>query len=201
MTREELIAFEAHVAELFKQGKINCPIHLSGGNETELIEIFENIRDEDYVLSTHRNHYRYLLKGGDPQKLLDEILGKPTGCCKGVGRSMHIFDTSMNFYTTAIIGGMCAVACGLGLAGKKVWCFVGDGTSDTGAFYEAVRYAFCKNLPVKFIIEDNDKAVETTKAQRWGLNIGNPVMQYPNVIYYTYERTWPHVGIGEHVSM
>jgi pyruvate dehydrogenase E1 component alpha subunit len=200
INKHELINFENRVAELFKQGKINCPIHLSGGNEDQLIEIFKMIKPEDYVLSTHRSHYHYLLKGGDPKKLMDEILGLPTGCCKGVGRSMHVCDTSINFYTSAIIGGTCAIAAGLGLAGKKTWCFIGDGTSDSGFFFEAARYCACKELPVTFIIEDNDLAVETKKCDRW-CKPDSLLLQLPNVKYYLYERKWPHVGIGERVSL
>jgi len=198
MTKKELIAFEQRIADAFKNGLINCPIHLSGGNENQLIKIFKNIKPEDYVLSTHRSHYHYLLKGGSPHKLESEIVGYYDGCCGGQGRSMHIIDPSINFYSSAIIGGTCAIACGLGLAGKKVWVFVGDGAEDSGYFFEAARYCYSKELPVLFIVEHNDLAVETTTEERWGNY--HPVT-LPNIIHYYYARTWPHVGIGEHVSL
>lgn len=198
ITKQDLINFENKVAVAFKAAKINTPIHLSGGNEDQLIDIFRRVQPEDYILSTHRSHYHYLLKGGDPKKLWDEILGLPTGCCGGKGRSMHIYDHELHFYTSAIVGGICAIACGLGLAGKRTFCFVGDGAEDSGFFFEAVRYCWSMNLPVLFIVENNKRAVETTPDERWGRYF--PV-DMPNIIRYTYERTWPHVGIGEHVTL
>ena len=206
-TAEKLIAFEEKVASDFKAGKINCPCHLSGGNEEELLGIFDLIKKEDYVLSTHRNHYHYLLKGGDPLKLMNELYGKPTGVCKGKGRSMHIYDKSINFYTSGIVSGMCGVASGIGLAikntfkGKKrrphVWCFVGDGAEDSGHFIESVRFCSSRALPVTFIIEDNDFAVDSTREMRWH---NHQPIQASNIIRYDYFRQYPHVGCGEHVS-
>jgi pyruvate dehydrogenase E1 component alpha subunit len=81
---------------------------------------------------------------------------------------------------------------------EKVFCFLGDGASDEGAFSEAIRYSLSKDLPIIFIIEDNDLSVETTKQQRWGYYIRT---FHPKVYYYTYKRKYPHVGIGEHVSL
>lgn len=206
-SKEELIAFEARVAKLFEEGKINTPIHLSGGNEDELNSIFEYVDKDDWVVSTHRNHYHYLLKGGSEKKLLDEILGKEEGCCHGKGRSMHIYDRTINFISSAIVGGSAAIAVGLALSLKKkfkgkrrpiVWCFCGDGAEDTGHFVEAVRFGAARALPLTFVVEDNDRAVESTKKERWH-------NYYPvkggNVIRYSYERKFPHVGIGKHVSM
>ena len=63
-TKTKLMNFEKSIADDFERGKINCPLHLCGGNEDQLIEIFKDIDEEDYVFSTHRNHYHYLLKGG-----------------------------------------------------------------------------------------------------------------------------------------
>ena len=203
-TKEKLIKFEDEVKSLFEQGKINAPVHLSGGNEDQLITIFETIKPKDYVLSTHRNHYHYLLKGGKPSVLLNEILGKPTGCCKGKGRSMHIYDRRLNFFTSAIVGGCCAIAVGIALGLKKrkskahVWCFVGDGGEDTGAFMTSVRFGLGRRLPLTFIIEDNDLAVESTKKDRWH---NYSAFNAPNVLRYSYKRKYPHVGVGKHVSM
>ena len=200
---EELIEFEDNLAILFKEGKINCPLHLSGGNEEILINLFQDIKEDDYVLSTHRAHYHYLLKGGDPQDLLDEILGLPTGICGGNGRSMHLFDHRRRFYTSAIVAGICPIACGIGLSIKKrggsekVWCFVGDGAEDQGAFVEAVRFGASRDLPVVFVIEDNDLSIDTTKKQRW--HNYQPI-KGRNIIRYEYVRERNHCGIGEWVS-
>jgi TPP-dependent pyruvate/acetoin dehydrogenase alpha subunit len=203
-TKNKLIKFENKVAKLFKQGKINAPIHLSGGNECQLIEIFKKINKEDYVFSTHRSHFHYLLKGGSPERLLDEILGKTTGICGGCGRSLHLFDSDINFYTSAIVGGICGMAVGTALAIKKqgkknyVWAFIGDGATDTGLFKVSASYAEDNELPLTFIIEDNDRAVDTTKSER---GIYSRYIDGNYIGYYSYERKWPHVCIGQHVSM
>jgi len=197
MTKEDLINFEARVIREFEQGNINCPVHLSGGNEDELIDIFQSITPEDYVISTHRNHYHYLLKGGDPAALMAELKGEKAGCCYGQGRSMHIYEPSINFYTSAIVAGGCAIACGLGLAGKRTFCFIGDGAEDSGHFIEAVRFCEGRNLPVCFIVEDNDIAVESTTKDRW-LNY-KPIYS-KKIIRYSYKRKFGHVGIGKHIS-
>lgn len=207
-TSDELIAFEEKIRDAFKDGKINCPIHLCGGNEQQLLIIFADIQERDYVLSTHRNHYHYLLKGGNADKLFKEICGDSKGCCAGNGRSMHIYDPDINFYTSAITSGMCSVACGIGLAiqhdyAKRkikphVYCFVGDGAEDSGYFIEAVRFAQARALPITFIIEDNDLAVESSKKDRW--KNYSPV-NAPNVMRYEYTRLYPHTGIGEGVEL
>ncbi len=204
-TVEGLIEFETQVADLFKAGKINCPVHLCGGNEEQLIALFDGIKDEDYVISTHRNHYHYLLKGGSPVALLAEILGEKNGCCGGKGRSMHIYDKSINFYTSGIVAGGCAIAVGIALGIKKkykgkkphVWCFGGDGAEDSGHYVEAVRFGASRGLPLTFVVEDNDRAVDSTKKERW--HQYNPI-RGGNIIRYEYEMKYPHVGIGEHVS-
>ena len=206
-TTEKLISVERKFAQEFEQGLINCPLHLSGGNEIALIALFESIKPMDYIFSNHRSHYHYLLKGGGLKKLRAEIYGKSEGMCNGMGRSMHLYDPSINFYTSAIIGGTPAIAIGVALGIKHayknkktcphVWCFVGDGTEDTGHFMEAVRFGQSRALPLTFIVEDNDRAVESTKAQRW--HNYKPV-QASNVIRYSYKAMFPHVGIGKHIT-
>jgi TPP-dependent pyruvate/acetoin dehydrogenase alpha subunit len=208
-TKPSLLAFERKVATLFEEGKINCPLHLCGGNESKLLDIFKHIKEEDFVFSTHRNHYHYLLKGGDEQKLLDELLGLPSGICKGLGRSMHIYDKTINFYTTAIVGGNVGPAVGVAFAlaksrkdaalssGACVWCFVGDGATDSGYFVEAVRIANGRNLPITFIVEDNDLSINTSKTKRW--HSYEPIDDR-RIIYYKYDRIYPHVGIGKFIT-
>jgi len=69
ITKDELIAFEERIARLFEQAQIPYPIHLSGGNEYQLIEIFKEINERDYIFSTHRSHYHYLLAGGSHENI------------------------------------------------------------------------------------------------------------------------------------
>ena len=204
-TKESLIATEKKLAELFHAGELPYLLHLSGGNENELIAIFEDIAPEDYVLGSHRSHYHYLLKGGQPQDLINKVVD---------GRSMFLFNRSLNFMTSSIVAGMAAVAVGLGMAIARnwdvrdgpqlrelrhVWCFLGDGGEDEGHFYEAVRFSFNRGLPVTFIIEDNGRSVDTTTKQRWGNDFH---IDWPdNVIRYHYTPTYPHAGTGSGIHV
>jgi len=187
---KELVDFEKRIVDLFEDAQIPYPIHLSGGNEKQLIKIFHEINHGDYIFSTHRSHYHYLLAGGPPERLERMILE---------GDSMHVFDNEINFLTSSVVAGVPAIAAGVALAlkkqgsSKKVWCFVGDGAEDEGHFYEAVRYVDGHNLPCVFIIEDNDRSVETPKIDRHGESI----MQWPECVRrYCYTSTYPHVGTG-----
>jgi TPP-dependent pyruvate/acetoin dehydrogenase alpha subunit len=183
ISKKDLIQFEGIVAEMFKKRQIRVPIHLSGGNEDELIKIFKKIKTFDYVFSTHRNHYHYLLKGGRPSQLLANIVYSDLG-------SMHTIAPGINFYSSAIVAGTVAIAAGVALAFKMnkenrhVWCFIGDGATDEGWYWEAKHYAEANDLPITYIIEDNDRSVCSSKSER-----------------YCYKCKWPHAGIGEFVPL
>tara|TARA_B100001079_G_scaffold244444_1_gene231699 strand:- start:273 stop:1472 length:1200 start_codon:yes stop_codon:yes gene_type:complete len=187
-TKEELIAFEDHIGDLYMDNQLPFLFHLSGGNEEQLIDIFKDIKEGDYVISSHRNHYHALLHGIPPEVVEDRIKN---------GRSMFIYDRERNFFVSAIIGGTPAIAAGIAWALKrkgsdqKVWCFVGDGTEDNGHLSEAVRYVDGFDLPCKFIIESNDRSCEASNADRWG-KTGHPTWNSSNVIKYHYECTYPH---------
>ncbi|MDO8517079.1 MAG: thiamine pyrophosphate-dependent enzyme [Nanoarchaeota archaeon] len=187
----ELIDFERYIADLWDDSKLSYPVHLSGGNEKQLFEIFKDIKKEDYVLSNHRGHYHYLLAGGSPKKLEEFILR---------GDSMHLLDKSINFLTSSIVAGMPAIAAGIAKALKekkktnKVWCFVGDGAEEEGHFYEAVRYVDGWDLPCTFIIEDNDRSVETPKSERYNKS----EIIWPSCVKRSqYKPIYPHVGTGK----
>jgi len=203
--RADLIAFEHKVAEAFERGEIKAPVHLSGGNEDVLIQIFEHIDKEDWVFSTHRNHYHYLLHTGDKEGLWDEIVGEAKSLCGGRSRSMHTCNIKHHFISSAIVGGCCSIAVGVALGLKKsgserkVWCFVGDGATDSGWFFEALRYAQDNDLPIVFVVEDNDRSVETCLRDRWGQN-DRWFSNLNKVWYYRYVSTYPHVGSGKFVS-
>ena len=187
-TKEELIAFEDHIGDLYMDNQLPFLFHLSGGNEEQLIDIFKDIKEGDYVISSHRNHYHALLHGIPPEVVEDRIKN---------GRSMFIYDRERNFFVSAIIGGTPAIAAGIAWALKrkgsdqKVWCFVGDGTEDNGHLSEAVRYADGFDLPCTFIIESNDRSCEASNADRWG-KTGHPTWDSSRVIKYHYECTYPH---------
>ena len=191
MTKQDLISFVDDIAELHDQGLLPFAIHLPGGNEDELLSIFEDINDGDYVLSTHRNWYHALLHGIPAEEVKAKILS---------GRSMFMFNREKNFYVSAIIGGTPAIAAGIAKAlkqkgsDKKVWCFVGDGIEDTGHFAEAVRYVDGHNLPCKFVIEDDGMAVEAPTKIRWGTD---KKLSWPQCVFrYQYTKSRPHIRTG-----
>lgn len=189
MTAHDLINFELRIRRLFKEGRLPYLIHLCGGNELQLIRLFEEIRRGDWVFSTHRSHYHYLLHGGEPDTL-EQMIRE--------GRSMFVFDHRLNFYSSSVLAGTCGIAAGVAYRIKEagearhVWCFVGDGAEDEGHFYEAVNYVDGLSLPCTFVIEDNDRSVDTSKAQRGRGRITWP----PCVRRYHYEPVYPHGGAG-----
>lgn len=186
MTSSELQLFEADIARLFQAGQIKAPIHLSGGNELQLIQIFRDVRPEDWVLSTWRSHYHALLKGVPPALVKAEILA---------GRSMMLHFPEYNFLTSAIVGGILPIACGLAAAGKKVWCFVGDMTASTGHFHDATKFAAANTLPIHFVVEDNGLSTNTPTEAAWARG-GLPGGHTASIRTYSYKRTYPHYGSG-----
>jgi pyruvate dehydrogenase E1 component alpha subunit len=190
-TKKQLIDFEKSVASHWEAGDLPYLIHLSGGNEDYLIELFEDIKDGDWIFSTHRNHHHALLAGIPEHELLGRILS---------GNSMFVFDRSRNFYTSSILAGTCAIAAGVAYALKQessdnwVWCFVGDGAEEQGHFYEAVMFVEGQDLPCMFIIEDNDRSVDSTIEERMPTKFR---MEWPScVIRDKYKPTYPHAGNG-----
>lgn len=180
MTVAELIAFERDVANAFEARQIPGPIHLSGGNEDKLIEIFKNVKPTDWVLSTWRSHYHALLHGIAPEKVLAQIMA---------GRSMNLNFPEQRFLTSAIVGGILPIACGLAHAGERVWCFIGDMTASIGAFQDAMNYG----CGVNYIIEDNGLSTNTPTITAW--------RGWKNTEErYHYERIYPHTGSGRYVA-
>ena len=178
MTPADLIAFEAAIAREFDAGRIHAPVHLSGGNEQQLIDIFREVKPADWVCSNWRSHYHALLKGIPASEVKRQILA---------GRSMFISSVEHRFISSAIMGGMLPIACGLAYAGERVWCFVGDMCARVGTFQDAKMYAECNNLDVHFVIEDNGLSTNTPTLDAWG-----PIWKeiYPHE--YRYKRTYPH---------
>src|SRR3990167_1113904 len=109
-TKEELIAFENWTVETFNNGLLKSPVHLSGGNEEQLIKIFENIKPQDWVFTTYRSHYHALLKGVPEQRLKDWILDN---------KSIHFMDSEYKVFSSAIVGGTLPIALGVAMAIKK----------------------------------------------------------------------------------
>lgn len=191
MNRQDLIDFERRIADKFDDGQMPYLVHLSGGNEDQLIDIFKDINEGDYIFSTHRSHYHYLLCGGSPEELESKILN---------GKSMFVFNRELNFFSSSIVAATPSITAGVAWAlkrkgsGKKVWCFIGDGAEEEGHFYEAVNYVQGWDLPCIFVIEDNDRSVSSSKKERRGEATDFP---WPSCVRrYSYVPTYPHGGTG-----
>jgi pyruvate dehydrogenase E1 component alpha subunit len=189
---EGLVQFERKMADYWESGKVRGPIHLSGGNEKELIEIFKRIKKSDWVFSTWRSHYHALLKGISSEWLEQEILD---------GRSITIINKEEKFYSSAIVGGIIPIAVGVAISNKRngnndtVWCFIGDMTFEGGVFMENYKYAKNFDLPIKFIVEDNGVSTNTPTIETWGIK--SEVTD--DIIWYDYKKQWPHYGTGKWV--
>ena len=178
MTPSDLIAFEREVAARFDAGEIAGPVHLNSDTQAEpLIEIFRNIKRTDWVLGTWRCHMHALLHGVPRELVIAEILA---------GRSMMLHFPAYRFMSSAIMGGILPIACGLA-ASERVWCFVGDMCSTTGAFHDAYQYARRNALSVEFVIEDNGLSTNSPTQRVWGCEIPTG-----NARRYSYERTTNH---------
>lgn len=199
ITKQQLIDFEKSIQLLWESGELKCLKHFCGGNEDILIEYFKCVKEDDYVFSTWRSAYHFLLKTGDFEYLYDQIVNK--------NNSMHINDVSRRFYSSAIVGGTVAIACGVALGIKlrggneKVHVFCGDGCLDEGFFWEALRYSQGQDLNIVFVVENNNRSVCTTIKDRWG-NKDNWVENLNNkekIYYYEYSSVHPHCGSGKFV--
>ena len=209
MTTEELQAFEKDIGDSFNRAEIRAPIHLYDGNEEQIQKVFECIDvKNDWVCATWRNHYQCLLKGVPADVLKAEILK---------GKSMVMNLPEYKIHCSSIVGGIPSIATGIAAANKMkgssswVWCWLGDMSAETGAFAEALKYARAQELPITFVIEDNELSVETPTAVVWGdrpkwylhraqLDT-NGFWTAPNLIYYKYRNTkYPHAGAGVRVQ-
>ena len=191
-TKEDLIKFEEKIVDFWEDGQIRAPVHLSHGNEDELIEIFSVIDYSDYVFSTWRSHYHALLHGITPEWVEDEILK---------GRSISLCNLDHNFYSSAIVTGILPIALGTAIGLKeqnskqKVWCFVGAMTFEPGIFYECHKYARNFDLPLHFVVEDNGVSTQTPTDATWKVKRDIP----EDVIHYNYKSKYPHYGTGKWV--
>ena len=166
--------FEEKVAEIYPADKIKSPIHLSIGQEFISVAVCQFLNQQDYVAATYRGHAAYLPKGGDPKTLIAEMFGKESGCARGRGGSMHLISPEANVIgTSAIVGTGVPVATGYALSQKLngtddiVVCFLGDGATEEGCFYESLNFAGLKKLPILFVVENNKYAIHEPLSKRW----------------------------------
>jgi pyruvate dehydrogenase E1 component alpha subunit len=192
-TEEKLIRFEQSIVDIWEAGKIKGPVHLSNGNEGSLIEIFKRIKETDWVFSTWRSHYHWVLKGLSAD-YATEIIKE--------GKSITMCEHEEKFYASAIVGGTLPIALGVASAIKKdggddkVWVFVGDMSFESGIFYEVHKYARNFDLPLYFVVEDNGVSTYTPTDATWNIKREVP----SDVIHYTYKSKYPHYGSGKWIA-
>ena len=166
---------EEKSAKEYVNNQMRCPVHLSIGQEIVSAVVGLNQRAQDTAVSSHRAHAHYLAKGGNLYKMIAEIYGKVTGCCKGRGGSMHLIDLDVGFLgSSAIVGNSIPIGVGAGFTHKLnnsdalSFVFLGDGAIEEGSFYESVNFSAVQNLPIVYICENNLYSVYT------GLNMRQP---------------------------
>jgi len=155
------ICEEALVEPILK-GEVRCPVHLYSGQEAIATGICAALKKEDHIFSTHRSHGHFLAKGGSAEELLAEIYGKKSGCSRGRGGSMHVYDPENGMLGAApIVAGTIPLAIGSALASKirkdhhVTISFFGDGATGEGVLYESLNFAALKKLPIIFACENN----------------------------------------------
>ena len=164
--------FEERVKYLFLEGVMPGTIHQYQGQEAIAVGVCAALEPADVITSTHRPHGHAIAKGLTVESLMHELFGKPTGCCRGKGGSMHVGDPAKGMIPAiAIVGGGVPVATGMALAFRMkkeprvAVCFMGDGAVNEGAFHEGVNMGAIWLLPVVYVIENNRYSASTPIAE------------------------------------
>jgi len=168
--------FEEKSAEVYVAGKIGGFCHLYIGQEAVGVGTISAIRKDDYVLASYREHGLALAKGMSARSIMAELYGKATGCSKGKGGSMHMFDKSLGFLGGhAIVGGQIPLATGTAFATKYqgtdqvTLCYFGEAAVNQGAFHESLNMAQLWKLPCIYICENNQYGMGTSLARAMSL--------------------------------
>ncbi len=178
--------FEEKSAEVYVAGKIGGFCHLYIGQEAVGVGTISAIRKDDYVLASYREHGLALAKGMSARAIMAELFGKATGCSKGKGGSMHMFDKSLGFLGGhAIVGGQIPLATGTAFATKYqgtdqvTLCYFGEAAVNQGAFHESLNMAQLWKLPCIYICENNQYGMGTSLARAMSLqNIAQKACAY-----------------------
>ncbi len=167
--------FEERCAELYSGGQIRGFLHLYVGEEAVATGVCAELTEEDSVVSTYREHGHALARGVPLESIMAEMFGKATGCSRGRGGSMHLFDRSRRFAGgNAIVGGGLPLALGLALGDRMqgrnavTACFFGDGAMAEGEFHEVMNLAVLWRLPLLLVCENNLYAMGTSIAKEHG---------------------------------
>jgi len=160
--------FETECIKLYRQGLIIGYFHPYLGEEAIATGACAALREDDYIVSTHRGHGHCIARGGQLNKMVAEVLGRETGYCKGRGGSMHIADIAIgNIGANGIVGGGLPISVGAAMGvhvrgGDQVTIvFFSDGACNNGVFAESLNLAAIWNLPLVFMLENNQYAVSS----------------------------------------
>lgn len=164
---------ENAIAAHYSEREMHTAIHLYNGQEAVAVGVCACLRLTDSVYSNHRSHGHYLAKGGDLNRLIAELYNKETGCCRGRGGSMHIFDASVSFaLSSSIVAGNVSIATGGAYAEKMkgtdniVVSFLGDAATEEGTVYESICFAQLHKLPIIYVCENNLYSICTPLCKR-----------------------------------
>lgn len=198
VTKEDIVKFEQEIADIFASGAIRAPVHLRSGREDELIRIFreEDIGDDDYVFGFWDSHELALLKGVPREDVKKAIVE---------GKSISLCFPEYKILCSGIVGSLMGTATGVAWALKNqnkkgsAYLFCGEMSSETGIFFEAVKYAYNFDLPVKFIVCDNGLSVMTKTREVWGSDEPwfKGTKYESKIIYFQYVNGYPHSGLGK----
>ncbi|MEA2660062.1 MAG: pyruvate dehydrogenase component alpha subunit [Candidatus Binatota bacterium] len=160
--------FEERAGEMYAKAKVGGFLHLCIGEEATVVGGTQALRDTDYLMSTYREHGQALARGTDPKSVMAELFGRATGCSKGRGGSMHLFDWDKRFLGGyGIVGGSLPLSAGVALANDYletedvILSMMGDGATNQGTFGETMNLAALWKLPVVFVIINNQFGMGT----------------------------------------
>ena len=178
--------FEEKCAESYSLGKIGGFCHLYIGQEAVGVGAISALRDDDYVITSYREHGQAIVKGISPDAVMAELYGKAGGCSHGKGGSMHLFDKRVNFLGGhGIVGGQIPLATGVAFANKYketdqvTLCFFGEAAVNQGAFHESMNIAQLWRLPCIYICENNQYGMGTSLARAMSLqNVAEKACAY-----------------------
>jgi pyruvate dehydrogenase E1 component alpha subunit len=160
--------FEERAGEMYAKAKVGGFLHLCIGEEATVVGGTQALRDTDYLMSTYREHGQALARGTDPKAVMAELFGRETGCSKGRGGSMHLFDWDKRFLGGyGIVGGSLPLSAGVALANDYletedvILSMMGDGATNQGTFGETMNLAALWKLPVVFVIINNQFGMGT----------------------------------------
>src|SRR5215467_9352961 len=171
--------FDERALALYRAGEMRGTTHPYIGMEAVGVGVMLALRPDDYVTSTHRGHGHTIAKGGDPKRMMAELLGRATGYSGGKGGSMHIADMDKHMLgANGIVGGGVGLATGAALSAKLqhtgavAVCFFGDGALEQGILHEATNMAAIWKLPVLYVCENNQYAMSARSD--WSVAGGDP---------------------------